>query len=329
MPIYLLPVEGLRLESSFTVGPVLLHEKERVERRAVELLGPDAQQLFLDDQEWRVSFLEWSAAEVEAATVDAAASLVRDGLDLLRVFREATAVVRTTSFGMPGEVPSASVLYVQGGGEGPRVGWRSTGHVLGAGLGETARHSWTSSRFPDAAALIGCSDTLAGHDRLLHAIRLLSQAILDNRPAVRMLATVIAIECMLGGGGKKYELARRAAFLTCGPPTDPLCGRGRPSCHFLTTDPRAAGAVKLLKAYETDARLNTSRRCSEWLNFVDRYADRSDIAHGDPSFTASERDADRDLFWALHNLLPPAMAWMLDHPADPIEQLDRALAMLS
>jgi hypothetical protein len=83
-----------------------------------------------------------------------------------------------------------------------------------------------------------------------------------------------------------------------------------------------------LEAYEKAARQDVRARCSEWLDFVDRYADRSDFTHGDPTFLATETDAHRDLYWALHHLLPPPLTWMLDHPTDPIKELDAALAKL-
>jgi hypothetical protein len=71
-------------------------------------------------------------------------------------------------------------------------------------------------------------------------------------------------------GGKKYEFGPASIFLTCGPPTDPLCGRSRPACHILTTDLRGQRAVGQLKAYEKAARQDVRERCSEWLDFVDR-----------------------------------------------------------
>jgi hypothetical protein len=107
-------------------------------------------------------------------------------------------------------VPPAHLRYIQAG-ERSGADWKDVAHVLGAGLGKPAREGWASSRYSEVAALIGRGTPLVGHARLSHAVRLLSQAILDRRPALRMLATVIAIEGLLCGAARNTSLARRAS----------------------------------------------------------------------------------------------------------------------
>jgi len=296
--------------------------------RTGSILGASMNHPLLADEDSRKRLFEWSAAEVECENVENAVRVVRDALDLLRVFVWSIAMVRPTSFGLSGDVPAGQFVYVQSG-DRTGMGWRRTGHALGHGLSDHARELWPKGPFLRLAALIGSDPTRAGHARSLLAVRTLSRATLEDRPDLRMLTTVIAIEAALGGGGKAYELARRAAFFTCGPTTDPQCGRGRSACHFLTTKPREKGGVALLKQYEEEARSDPAKRCSEWLNFLDRYTDRSSIAHGDPTFLPDAREANEDLYWAVHYLVAPALRLLLDHPDDPIAQLDAEIDSLT
>jgi len=328
MDTFLIPIEGLRLEQRFDVGPVILHAVDDVPLRARSILGASMDHPLLAEEDGRKRLFEWSAAGFECDSVETAIRVVRDALDLLRVFGWSIAMVRPTSFGLSGDVPSGQFLYLQSG-DRAGVGWRRTGHALGHGLSDHARDLWSNSPFARLAALVSSEPTSSGHARSMLAVRTLSRATLDDRPDLRMLTTVIAIEAALGGGGKAYELARRAAFFTCGPPTDPQCGRGQNACRFLTTNPRERGSVDLLKRYEKDARSDPAKRCSEWLDFLDRYSDRSSIAHGDPAFLPDAGDADQDLYWALHHLLAPALAWLLDHSGDPIGQLDSEIDSLA
>jgi hypothetical protein len=326
VPRFLIPVEGLQLQSPWRVGPVVLQDPLSVDvllRSQLDLSpGPGAgfhRQTF-------DLLRRWSAAEVDAYDLDGAVGVVRDVLDLLRVFQQTRSNGNPPTFGLPGDVRLTHLRYVRVDATGG-VGFSHTGGLVGAGFADGEREHWAAARFAEAAELVGCADLSPGPAHLMLGVRLLSQAVLEPRPPMRLLATVIATETLLGRG-KTYQLARRAAFLTCGRPEGNLCGRTRPACPFLTLDPTDKGDLVRLKTLESQARADPGARCSEWLDFVGRYDDRSGIAHGELGRHVPEQDADSDLYWATHWLLPAALPWLLDHPGDAVGDLDIAISQL-
>lgn len=324
---YLIQIDGLRLDSSWEVGPVWLRDADEVARIVDHRLTllPEILERFTRDDAAHLK--QGVAAEVVGSSVDDAIQKTRDALDLLRVFQQSIAIARTASFGVAGDAVSARTLYLPLD-EAAGVGWRGNSVHLGSHFDEVVKQKWASSRFAQLADLQGQAALSTGPARAILAIRLLSQAVLEQRPSLRLLGTAIAIEALLGGGGKAFELARRAAFFTCGEVDGNLCGRDRPACDFLRLDPRTPSELKRLRKLADLARKDTHFRCSEWLDVVGRYADRSSIAHGDPSHDIHPTDADSDLFWAIRRLLPSALAWLLDHPDEPMEQVDQQLARL-
>jgi hypothetical protein len=265
-----------------------------VDQRMAEL--PMALQQFTRDAAGE--FRRNAAADVAASDITDAIRKTRDALDLLRVFQQSQARTATAAFGLGGDAVAARIQYLPLD-DAAGVGWRSDSAHLGFRFTDDLKKAWELSRFAELARMVNEDEPPEGASRAMLAIRLLSLSVLERRPTTRMLYSAIAIEALLCGGGKAYELARRAAFRTCGVVDGDLCGRDRPACEFLRLNPDVQSDRKQLRKLEDAARRATDYRCSEWLDVVDRYADRSAIVHGDPTFHADPKDANGDLFWAV------------------------------
>jgi hypothetical protein len=326
MPHFLFPVEGLLPESAWVIGPVTFREPNDVATLIQAQLGGSSKSSAMFTDETLAEFGQWVAADVEAHDIDGALVVVRDALHLLRVFQYTRAQMQPTLFGLPGEPRPTHLWYLQLGETGG-LGWRQFGVPLGFTFRDDERAYWESLGFSELAKFIGRSGIPEGPARLLLAIRLLSQAALDLRPEMRLLLTVIATETLLGRG-RTFKLARRAAFLTCGRPENDPCGRDRPACVFLTLNPSVKTELKELEKCKEEARSDPAARCSEWLDFVFRYNDRSGIAHGELNYEVPKKDADQDLYWAIHYLLPAALPWLLKNSDKPIVALDAEIAAL-
>jgi hypothetical protein len=329
MPQFLLPVEGLKVEMDWPIGPVRLLELSSLDALVDDRAG-------IGGPDWmRENALEmmrsWCAAEVYAPDLQAAITMVSDALDVLRVFQQARSQSRTTAFGLPGEIRQARMLYGQLMGDGLGIGFRNDGEVLDSTMPSREWQNWQDNRFSELADFVGSESPPEGPQRLLLACRLLSRATVERNPSLRTLAAVIAIETLLGGGHTKgtFRLARRASYLVCGRYDGNRCGRDRPACGFLTLDPsKIKTDLPRLKRMKEDAERDITKRCSEWLDFVLMYDDRSGVAHGRPGHETAPKDADRDTFWAIHYLLPAAMPSLLDYPSDPITVLDQVIKAL-
>ncbi len=331
MPRFVLPVEGLTVAAPWRLGGLLLHDRAGVERVVDEYLRSERDR---DPECLPPAFLESierlraaCLAEVDAPTVLDAVGRLADVVDVLRVFQYWLANSRTTAFGLAGDVRLARITYLRLG-VAAGAGFLDDGALLGYAFTAEAQERLHGSLFGRAAGLAGKDGGEPGEARLKLAFLLLARATREHRPSLRQLGTIIAVETLLGGRAGKYALARRAAYFTCGLADDDLCGRARPACHFLTLDARDRPSLRALRRYTDQARQDVRARCSEWLDFLDRYDDRSGVAHGDPDTVVSAGDADKDLWWAVKNLLVPAGTWLLEHPREPAEDLDRALGVL-
>ncbi len=111
---YVFPVTGLKVEGAWNVGPVTISSGSAADEALVDgvpsLCRPGEP---LDDVRRAVLDAD-TTADVVAASVAHALSLVREALDVLRVFyRVETSAVRTIGeFGLPGEVNSGYVPYL-------------------------------------------------------------------------------------------------------------------------------------------------------------------------------------------------------------------------
>lgn len=262
--------------------------------------------------------------EDRTEALEEALDTVADALDLLRAFQYEQAMTQPTMFGLPGEVRRSHLQYLaaadrdeDGAAEAARspawAGFRNRGDVLGYTFDYQSKQTFESGPLGRLAAFIGARDLPVGPVRARLAVRLLSQAIREHRPAMRTLNSVMAVEALLGKM-RTRQLAQRVVALTCGAPFEDVCGRTRDACAYLAADltvTRENQAVDKLSKNPGDY------FCSEWFEFLDRYEARSGVAHGDPTVTVTKDDADKDLYWAVKRLLPPAVTWLLDHPDDP------------
>jgi len=60
---------------------------------------------------------------------------------------------------------------------------------------------------------------------------------------------------------------------------------------------------------------------------LDWYDDRSAIAHGGRA-EFPEKEESRATFWLTHRLLPQALDWFANHPDQPLQDLETAIAAL-
>lgn len=268
-----------------------------------------------------------------SVALEDALDAVTDVLDVLRSFQYEQALGRPTMFGLPGDLRRSHLQYLAldddddgaaeaaNAGNAAWAGFRNRGDVLGSTFDEAAKGEFDSSPLGRLAALVGTADLAAGPARARFAVRLLSQAIREHRPAMRTLNVVMAVEALFGNM-PSMQLAQRVVALTCGAPLNDECGRAGDACAYLAANldmPRERKAVAQLDKNPGDY------VCSEWSEFKARYQARSGVAHGNMTAQVSKEDADRDLFWAVKRLLLPAVTWLLDQPDDPISALSAEL----
>lgn len=272
-----------------------------------------------------------TVALVEAADIDAALDLVTQATDLLRVFQKKGARHRTTMFGLPGQLYRSHVRYLTVGDRaGPGV--RNRGEAVGCTFDDAAHDAWLGSRtFTSLAALVGVDHPLEeGHRRALLGVQLLSQAVLEHRPAFKILNLMIALESMLlerQKGQQTLRLLRRVTYFTCGKASDSLCGRDRPTCQFLKLDPGNKADQKQLDRLRKLAHMGPPWWCGEWARYEHWYWLRSAVAHGDDQ-PVTAKDASKAEYWIFMWTLEPLLEWLVEHPASPLVELDKALAAL-
>jgi hypothetical protein len=244
---FLLPVEGLTITCPWEIGRVQLYPGAQLR----SLLGDNAQAMlghkvigdvttkFVEELE------QGTVARVEATDIDAALDLLTLATDLLRVFLKKGAQFRTTMFGLPGQMYRSQIRYVTDGAEaGPGI--RNRGEAVGVTFDDARNAAWLNSpTFTTLASLVGTDHPLDERPRrALLGVQLLSQAVLEHRPAFKMLNLVIALESMLlerDPGTQTLRFLRRATYFTSGRAIDSLCGRDRPPCQFLGGAVQRAG----------------------------------------------------------------------------------------
>ena len=333
MTTFLLPIEGLTVTSPWEIGRVQLHPGTS----ARALLGPEAERWFAHELAGDVAnrvadeLEQGTVAQVDASDVDEALDLVTLATDLLRVFQKKGARFRTTMFGLPGQVYRSNVRYFTVGEEGGPA-FRNRGEVLGSTLNEETHAAWQASRtFASLAAQVGADGPLdEGARRALLGVQLLSQAVLEHRPAFKILNLVIALESMLlerNHGPQTLRLLRRATYFTCSKAYDSMCGRDRAACQFLALDPAIRGDRQQLDWLRRLAEMGPPWRCSEWLSYAHWYDLRSSVAHGDDEPVTAE-EASQAEYWIFMWTVEPLLQWLVEHPGNPLGELDHALAAL-
>lgn len=328
MTTFLIPVDGLSVESSWSVGQTEILSAAAAtqwvaERRVTPTSDFDPYLEPFFDQPTAGSFARVTSADARNA-IDAAASAV----DVLRVYQQSISRVQTTMFGLPGEHSRASVTYVSFD-EKIGTGTIHLGEPLGWTFNDDERRNFEASvPFQFAASCVG-SSTLTTSQKLVQvAVQLSSQAILATRPHMQFLSAVMAIEALLlerSNQPGSLRLARRCAYFTCGYPDD-FCGRDRPACVILTasTDRKS---VRTLRGQRELGDADVRQRCSEWHRVLDWYDTRSTIVH-EGSTEVTDKEASRIIFWLTHHLLPGAMTFFAEHENDPLGELDAAIAAL-
>ena len=328
---YLVPIHGLTITGSWQLGSVTL--LDTIETRRLIDGHPSRDALHPLSNETVDEFaaaLEFASAHVRATSSAEAVDLARTAVELLRVFQQSQSRSETTMFGLPGELHSSRVDYLVLG-DRTGVGWTFRGHHPG----------WTFTPdqvavfqnlpgFEFAAQSIGKTNPSEGENRALLASRLASQAILEQRPSMKLLYSIIAAETLLLDRStvpQSFRLARRSVYFLCGQPESKLCGRDRPTCPALGNTPETTAGRKGLAEFRDRGRRDVRWRCSEWHHVLDWYDDRSDVVHGG-DLLAEEAEAGKALFWLVARLLPAVFRWLSDHPDDPISNLEAAIESL-
>lgn len=235
-------------------------------------------------------------------------------------------------FGLPGQI-SRSALHYAILGDPSRFGGIFRGEISGFELDTNMRARWEESQtFQFIADAVAKEAPTEGERRALLGVQLLDRAILEQESDMKLFLTVVSLEAMILERQKRSQtltLARRLAFLGCATATQPPgcmteLGYG---CPLVKLDPGDDRARKSLYRIVEMSGEDVMWLCSRWMDILHWYDIRSDLAHGGQA-EVSERDASRvaysgRVFYAL-----PALNWLGEHPADPIGDLDRAMAAL-
>jgi hypothetical protein len=333
MDKFLIPIEGLAVSSTWDVGATRIHSRSSAENliasearhlRDHDVLGSDVRDM-VD------GLSAGSIAEVRAESADTALDQVSSAVDFLRVFQHAHSQVKATMtmFGLPGDVYRSDVRYLRlGETSGP--GFQRRGGALGWTFQDENRGTWQQSPgFTFAAQAVGKRDQTESERKAILGIQLASQAILEHRPAMKVLSLIMSLESMLLeylNERQGFRLARRCAFFTCGAPDD-LCGRARDTCPLLAITPKRGNNIRKLDSLRRRASEDVYWLCSDWLQVLDCYDLRSAIVHGD-DIEVSSSDAGKIEFWLLQSVMEPALEWLASHPTEPLVRLDEAIDAL-
>lgn len=332
MPTYLLPVRGLTTEIEFTlnIGTVELIDADQARDALFAAFeGKNLPEVLKDRvDQFSVDIGTRVVARVEADEREDAVDLAEAALDVLRAYLDTRSHFEMASFGLRHGVLGGHVDYadLKNGGLG---GFR-IGHFTGVGLEQDAIDGFLASPFSVVAgAAVGATDATQAQLRALVATKLASQALISQDPSIRTVHAMTAAEVLLFGPAENfrtYLLARRATFLLCRHQDGKRCGRDRPSCVVLTTDPAMGGGtdelVKIRKVGNVDFRW----RCSVWHHVLDWYSARSQVVHEGKA--VARKPAAQLVFWLTHQLLPAALDWFAEHPNDPDGAMAFALAEL-
>jgi hypothetical protein len=328
---YLVPINGLTITGSWQLGSVTLLDTMETRRLIAVHPSRDAlHPLSNGTVDEFAAALEFASAHVLATTSAEAVDLARTAVELLRVFQQSQSRSETTMFGLPGELHSSRVDYLVLG-DRAGVGWTFRGHHPGWTFTPDQVALFESlPGFEFAAQAIGKTDPSEGENRALLASRLTSQAILEQRPSMKLLYSIIAAETLLldrSTVSQSFRLARRSVYFLCGQTESKLCGRERPTCTALANTPETSAGRKGLAEFRGRGRRDVRWRCSEWHHVLDWYDARSDVVHGG-GLLAEEAEAGKTLFWLVTRLVPSVFQWLSDHPDDPLSDLEAAIESL-
>lgn len=326
VPEFSFPIEGLTVVQVMEVGPVRVRPAPDVLNDLKGELGGGTSSAWFE--QFVAEHRAGAIAQVDAEDRETAVELVVQAVDVLRVFQHMRyGLTEVTQFGVGGDVGPRVVAYAEVGARAGH-GYLHRGDAIGWTFSEPSAWDEAAS-LREVATSIGRATPPEGHRRALIGLQLLSQAIIEPRPTLKMVEVVGALEAWLlprHTEGQTFRLARAVAFFLCGRPEGNLCGRDRDTCPYLELDPSDAHDRKRLKALRTRGS-SPPWRCSEWHQVVDWYDLRSDVVHGRGP-TISMKEASSAEFWVYRYLAAPAVKWLADHATDPVGELDRAFAAL-
>ena len=325
---FIIPIEGLAVERSFSVGPVQIFTS--------------FDEITLSEDAYRNEEMEKSIirsgethralAVVDCASIDDALEIVDQAVSVLRVFQYSqTQFANYTHFGIPGEIKAQKIFYYKHGSEGSSPAFRGIGLHLGYTFSGEAIDNWEKHPLCLlAATAIKNPEASLGAKLALRGARLFAQSILAKDPDFRVLLVIAALEGMLiqeNGATGRYSLARMLTYLSCW--NSGSCGniQGKP-CPYLLFDPDLGKEERgLLKKLGNLAREDVRWRCSDWLEIDDWYQTRSGVAHGRPEGTDS-KEAANFAYRSYRRGMAPALTWLQEHPTSPAEDLAAALKEL-
>jgi hypothetical protein len=339
----ILPVPNLAMTRVWEVGRVRFHPAGTVAKLVEDARlrtpgpGPAWYQELVTSKGGELD--RWAVAEVTAAGIDEAVPMVSSALAILRIVQHTEhpmVDVRLQSFGLPGQVMSASIDYLDLT-QGPAYGGRRLGAAGGWTLNDEAHDAWTGDpayRFIDAALAEADADRTPLQRRAFIAIDLLRQAWLSWQPDVALLNSAMALEVLLGepdDNAKKFRLARRVCYFVCGRPNDRYPDGRRPSCPYLALPIDGKGRPgpglgKIIRGGRQGA-YDDGIYCSQFFDVLDLYDDRNNIVHhGQLGLTQSEEG---QATWFIASwLLRPLLRWFSEHPKAALAELDAEIAAL-
>jgi hypothetical protein len=281
-------------------------------------------------------FGQAAIAEVVASDLDEAMPQVASALAVLRVVQHMRNPMSDTSrqtFGLPGQVRSARVDYFNLAEE-LSMGGARVGALSGFAFSDDDHQAWASEReyrYLDEALRRADAERTVLQRRALVAIDLLSDAWLSWQPDIILLATVIALEVLLGqehDQDKKFRVARRLSYFMCGWPGENRYPAGnRPLCALLTLPLSTRGKPQkelqdLIKSVDTG---QIAVPCTEFFKVLDLFEARNTIVHGG-RLSVTEKEQSAATWFISRWLLPQVLRWFADHSGAELAELDAEIA---
>ena len=323
---YLFAVPHLELSDEWIVGEVELHPAGATTQlvdaeRALRKWGRNEYDNTLDTRE--VAELDrGSVVLVHSTDPRVAYKLASDALGVLRLLaasRHPRVNTEWQTFGLEGELLEVSVPYIDLDA-GPGGGWFHEGAAPGWAFNHQDRVAFEDNR--GLQFLANTVTRMSPHDsglrrRLQLGIRLLNNSFLEYDADRKLLSLVTSLEVLLGESkwqGKKFGIARRAAYLSCSIPQNSMCGRDRASCPYLALDPSGKVPAQL-KDLVQRSKTDTNALCSFYRHIFDLYEWRNDVVHEGTS--GRSFDDVKHASWRVNRwLIPPLLEWCADHPED-------------
>jgi hypothetical protein len=325
---FLVPVEGLAVTRTWSVGPVTFHPFAELEWLLADTTDADDRARTLLGSTPGAAIADLTTG----ALIDDMVDTVQASIDALRLFQLGRALVWPTWFGLPGDIYRSLLRFVVIRGGQAGIGGRFRGQQPGYTLTDEAYQDWQESKAFSflSDALIDPTAT-EGVRRAVVGTRLFSRAAAERRPEMQVLLASAALEAWLGLRDRAQTqtllLARHEAWFGCGLEQGSLCGRDRPACAYLQLNPHDRHDRARMTALRKLGATDPSYQCSEWLDFMEWYDLRSAAAHGEP-LTADDNVASKALFRISHHLCEPILQWLSAYQDDPVGELEKAIAAL-